>query len=79
MSTTELRKRLIEKINITEDKNLLLEATRLMDIQVHDSDMPYQLSDEMNDAVDEALEQISNGEYLTHEGAEKEITEWLEE
>tara|TARA_R110000737_G_scaffold352611_2_gene399371 strand:- start:3349 stop:3474 length:126 start_codon:yes stop_codon:yes gene_type:complete len=39
--------------------------------------MPFQLTDEMNEAVDEALEQIRAGDYLTHEQAEKEIDEWL--
>lgn len=77
MSTIELRKRLIERINSTEDNKLLLEASRLMEIQLSEIDIPFQLTDEMNEAVDEALEQIRSGDFLTHEQAEKEIDEWL--
>ena len=79
MSTIELRKKLIEKINSTEDEKLLLEATRLMEIQLNEIEIPYQLSDEMLKAIDEAEEQIKKGEFLTHEQAKKEIEEWLGE
>ncbi|MFT5829081.1 MAG: putative transcriptional regulator [Ulvibacter sp.] len=78
MSTIELRKMLIERINSTEDNKLLLEASRLMEIQLSEIDIPFQLTNEMNEAVDEALEQIKTGDFLTHEQAEKEIDEWLE-
>jgi predicted transcriptional regulator len=77
MSTIELRKKLIERINSTEDNKLLLEASRLMEIQLSEKDIPFRLTNEMNEAVDEALEQIRTGDFLTHEQAEKEIEEWL--
>jgi cell division protein FtsX len=79
MSTVELRKKLIEKINSTEDEKLLLEATRLMEIQLNEIEIPYQLSNEMLEAIDEAEEQIKKGEFLTHEEAKKEMEEWLGE
>jgi len=79
MSTIELRKKLIEKINSTEDEKLLLEVTRLMEIQLSEIEIPYKLSDKMLEAIDEAEEQIKKGEFLTHEQAKKEVEEWLGE
>ena len=72
MSTLELRNKLIERINSTVDDKLLMEATRLMDIQLTDVEVPFQLTNEMNKAIDESLDQIKNGDCLTHEEAEKE-------
>jgi len=79
MSTIELRKKLIEKINSTEDEKLLLEVTRLMEIQLSEIEIPYKLSDKMLEAIDEAEEQIKKGEFLTHEQAKQEVEEWLGE
>ena len=78
MSTSELREKLIEKIQSTSDENILLEATRLLDIQLSEIETPFNLTPEMNLAIDEAKEQIKNGEFLSHEDANKEIDEWLE-
>lgn len=79
MSTTELKNRLIEKIKSTNDEELLREATRLLEIQLNEIEQPYQLTNQMNDAVDEARNQIKNGEFLNHDSANQEIEEWLEE
>jgi len=79
MSNAELRKQLIEKINSTEDEQLLLEATRLLKIQLEEIETPYSLTPEMNDAIDEAKGQIKKGQFLDHSDANKEIDEWLGE
>ena len=78
MSTAEIRDKLIKKIQSTTDEKLLLEATRLLEIQLSDIETPYKLTTEMNLAIDEAQSQIRKGEFLTHEDANKEINEWLE-
>ena len=78
MSTSELREKLIKKIQSTSDENILLEATRLLEIQLSEIETPFNLTHEMNLALDEAKEQIRNGEFLNHEDANKEIDEWLE-
>jgi len=76
MSTVELRKRLIEKIQKTENENLLLEAYRLLELETEDLEV-YKLSDEQVNVVNEAREQIKNGQYLTDDQANKDIDEWL--
>jgi hypothetical protein len=39
MSTIELRKRLIEKIQLTDDDKLLEEASRLLEVEIELSDV----------------------------------------
>ena len=77
MSTAELKSKLIEKIKATNDEHLLREATRLLEIQLNEKD--FILTEEMNSAIDEAKEEIANGEYLTHEEVKKETKKWLDE
>ncbi len=77
MSTAEVRKRLIEKIESTNDEKLLMEATRLLEIQLDEIEPPFELTPELNDAIDEAQGQFKKGEFLTHDEANKEIDEWL--
>ena len=76
MSTIELRKRLIEKIQKTNNENLLEEAYRLLELETQDIEV-YKLTDEQRKAINEARQQIKNGEFLTDEQANKEIDEWL--
>ena len=76
MFTAELKNKLIEKIRATNDEHILREATRLLEMQLNEN--AFELTEEMNSAIDEAKEQIANGEYLTHEEANKEIKKWLE-
>ena len=76
MSTIELRKRLIDKIQKTDNENLLEEAYRLLELETQDIEV-YKLTDEQRKAVNEARQQIKNGEFLTDEQANNEIDEWL--
>ena len=76
MSTIELRKRLIDKIQKTDNENLLEEAFRLLELETQDIEV-YKLSDEQRKAVNEGRKQIKNGEFLTDEQANNEIDEWL--
>jgi hypothetical protein len=76
MSTVELRKRLIDKIEKTEDKRILEEMFRLLEIETGDIEI-YTLNEGQIMAVNEAREQIKKGQFLTEEQANKEIDEWL--
>jgi hypothetical protein len=76
MSTVELRKRLIDKIQKIDDENLLEEAYRLLEGETEDIEI-YKLSDEQRNVVNEARQQIKNGKFLTDDQANKEIDEWL--
>lgn len=76
MSTVELRKRLIDKIQKTDNEKLLEEAYRLLELETEDIEI-YKLSDEQRKAVNDAKQQIKEGKYLTDDQANKEIDEWL--
>jgi predicted transcriptional regulator len=76
MSTIELRKLLIEKIQLTDDDKLLEEASRLLEVEIEESDV-YILNDKQKEAIKEGRNQITKGEYLTDEESNKEIDEWL--
>lgn len=76
MSTIELRKRLIDKIQKTENINLLEEAYRLLELETEDIEV-YKLSEEQKKALHEGRRQIKGGQFLTDDQANKEIDEWL--
>jgi hypothetical protein len=76
MSTTELRKRLIDKIQKTDNENILKEAYRLLELETEDIEI-YKLSDDQKKAISEARKQIEKGQFLTNDQADKEIDEWL--
>ncbi|MEX2230579.1 MAG: hypothetical protein WD824_00355 [Cyclobacteriaceae bacterium] len=76
MSSAELKKRLIDKIQKTDNENLLEEAFRLLQLESEDIEI-YKLSDEQKSAVNEAREQIKRGEFLTDDEANKDVDEWL--
>ncbi len=77
MSTMELRKLLIEKIQVIDDDKLLEEAYRLLEVDIEESDV-YILNDNQKEAIDEARKQITQGQYLTDEESNREIDEWLD-
>ena len=76
MSNKELQKLLIAKIRKTDDTVLLEEATRLLDVEIDDADV-YVLSEAEKTDIEEARQQIKNGESFTHEKANQLINEWL--
>ena len=76
MSTIELKERLINKIQTTENQELLEEAFRLLELESDDIDI-YKLSAEQHKSIKEAQEQIRNGQFLTDDQANKDIDEWL--
>lgn len=75
MSNQELKKLLIDKIHSTEDSALLEEAIRLLDIEINASDV-YILSATEKDDIEEAKQQIQNGECFTNEEASQLINKW---
>lgn len=76
MSAIELRKRLIDKIQKTENADLLGEVYRLLELETKDIEK-YKLNDDQCEAIKEARQQIINGQFLTDEQSNKEIDEWL--
>ena len=70
MSTSELKKRLIDKIKETDNNNLLEEAFRLLQLESEDIEA-YKLSEDQKNAVNEARQQIKNGQFLTDDEANR--------
>ena len=77
MSTIELRKLLIEKIQVTEDDKLLEEAYRLLEVDIEESADVYVLNNQQKEAIDQAREQIKERQFLTDEESNRQIDEWL--
>ncbi|SDX11763.1 hypothetical protein [Aequorivita viscosa] len=76
MKTIEIKKKLIEEINLSNNKDLLEELYRFLNLE-NETQETYKLDMEQISAVAEAREQIKKGEYLTNDDANQEIDEWL--
>ena len=76
MSGVELKEKLINSINKTDNEELLHEVYRLLEIENEDIEV-YKLSDEQRKAISISQQQIKNGEFITNQEADNEIEEWL--
>lgn len=76
MNKTKLKERLIKEIQNIENEDILKEVYRLLDLESEDQES-YKLSQEQVSIVNEAREQVKNGQFLTHEEAQKKINQWL--
>ena len=78
MSAIELRERLIEKIQKTDNENILEEIYRLLNLESEaDNIEMYKLGEEDRNEIKTARLQIKQGQFLTSEEADKDIDEWL--
>ncbi len=75
MTTLELKRRVIDKVNKVYDESLLMDLMRLMDDS--DDNEIHRLSHAHKIAVQTAINQIDSGDYLTNDQADKEMDEWL--
>ncbi len=76
MNTIEIKKKLIDEIHLSKNKNLLEEFYRFLNLE-NEIEETYKLNYEQNSAISEAREQIKNGDYLNNEQANQEIDKWL--
>lgn len=76
MSTAELKLNLINQIAGITDKVRLKEIMQLLKFQADES--LYITNEEEKEAVKEAKIQIKNGDGISNEDVQKEITSWLE-
>ena len=76
MSTAELKLNLINQIAGITDKVRLKEIMQLLKFQADVS--LYITNKEEKEAVKEAQNQIKNGDGISNEDVQKEITSWLE-
>lgn len=77
MHSSELKSFLIDKINKIDDNHLLMEATRLINIELPIEEEQFVFSDMQKAKIKNALNQIDKGEYLTAEEANNVIDQWL--
>lgn len=73
MTTLELRNQVIGRINQVNDDELLQNVFKLLDISQPDSEV-FKLTHNHKEAIETAINQINNGDYLTYEQANHEIT-----
>ncbi|MGV8813617.1 MAG: hypothetical protein ACOH2D_05850 [Gelidibacter sp.] len=77
MDIVTLKKRLIDKIQATENSALLEEVQRLLILEKVDETDTYQLNEEQQYAIAEARDDIKNGRLLSSEQAKLDIDKWL--
>ncbi len=76
MTSLELKKSLIRKINETEHSEILEEMYRLI-LNEETENSIYELSNDQKHAVEEGQTQFKDGLFLKSEQADKEMDEWL--
>lgn len=76
MKTIEIKKKLINEINLSKNKKLLEEFYRFLNLE-NEIEETYKLNSKQKSAITKAREQIKNGDCLTNEQANQEIDEWL--
>ena len=78
MSTLELQKQLISKIQITTDQDVLESVLRLLEFETS-SDETYFLNENQKAAIVNARQQVANGQFYTDDEVDKLTEEWLKE
>lgn len=75
MGNLKHRDALINRIRKIDDKNVLDEIKRLLDLNFNDT--VYQLNEDEEAEIAQAREELSRGEGISSEQIEKEFDEWL--
>jgi len=73
-STTEIKNKLISRIQKSNDLDLLRTLKSIFDSS--DQEL-YSLSDKQKKSIEESRKQIQNGEVFSHESVVSEAREWL--
>jgi hypothetical protein len=74
MTVIELKEKIIGKIGVTDNEELLEHISDLIDLE---NTGVHQMSPGEIEAVNEGLEQLRNGESFSHQEANRQIDEWL--
>ncbi len=77
MTTVKIKKKIIKRINDSENELLLEEIYRLM--EGDDTDEIMYLSDAQKASVREGQEDYRQGRVVSQEDLDREIDEWLKE
>jgi hypothetical protein len=76
MSTLEIKKKLISKIKLTKNQNLLEEIYRLLELEYDDMEI-LELSEDQKKGILKGKTDIKKGKTITNEQADSEIDKWL--
>lgn len=76
MTTKELSHRVIKKIKKLDDENLLHDLIRIIEDSTDDNAI-FLLSENHKKAINQAIDQIEKGDYLTNVQSKQQIDEWL--
>lgn len=77
MTTTELKKKLIDTINSTENASVLEDIERILDLEF-DSDV-FMISAEQKTAIIQGQKDFKSGNYISNDEANDQINKWLQE
>jgi predicted transcriptional regulator len=77
MTVVELKEKLISQINSINDEELLDSLARTVELELEISNGTYIMSAGEIEAVKDGIEQIKNGQWISHEEATREIDKWL--
>lgn len=76
MSTAELKEKIIAEIKNTDNDELLVHISDLIEFE-YNSDAVHEMSDDEIAAINEEREQIKNGQFVTNEESNKRVDEWV--
>ena len=76
MSTAELKEKLIAEINKTDNDELLIQISHLIELESNAVAI-YEMSPGEIEAVEDGFNQIKNGQWISDEEANRQVGEWL--
>ncbi len=76
MSTTEIKKNIVDKLESVQDVILLDEIYRILTLDLN-MDIKYVFSEQQLSVLNERDVAIDKGHYFTDEEADKDLEEWL--
>jgi hypothetical protein len=76
MKTKQIKTNLINAISQTDNPILLMEISKLIDIDLDDNKV-VKLNKKQISEIKIAINEIEHGEYLTHAAAKKAMNKWL--
>lgn len=76
METLKLKKKLIDEVNLLNNKDLIEELYSFLKLE-NNVEKIYVLNEQQKDAIKDARQQIIKGDYLTNNDANAKIEKWL--
>ena len=78
MTSTELKKRIIKKIDRIEDNHLLSQVHDIINKIVTDEKISWDsLSEKEKKSIEKGLNQLNKGEYIEYDEVKKQFPRWL--